>query len=82
MKLDEALKTLPIESIHTNTLVQLKANLEAKNIPFKYTIPPRRQVEQTLIYPNHSRKSKSVLSKLTVLVGACLLLSKLVFDFV
>lgn len=48
MKLEEALKTLPIESIHTNTLVQLKANLEAKNIPFKYTIPPRRQVEQTL----------------------------------
>lgn len=81
MKLEEALKTLPIESIHTNTLVQLKANLEAKNIPFKYTIPPRRQVEQT-IYPNHSRKSKSVLSKPTVLVGACLLLSKLVFDFV
>lgn len=46
VKLDEALKTLPIECIHTSTLNQLKAGLEAKNIPFKYTIPTR-QVEQT-----------------------------------
>jgi len=46
-KLEEALKTLPLELIHTTTLTSLKNGLEANNKTFKYTIPPRRRQKES-----------------------------------
>uniref|UniRef100_A0A1B6EW94 PROP1-like PPR domain-containing protein n=1 Tax=Cuerna arida TaxID=1464854 RepID=A0A1B6EW94_9HEMI len=46
-KLDEVVKTVPLENIYTNTLIQLKEQANAKNLPFKYTIPPKKEKESS-----------------------------------
>ncbi|XP_046663797.1 leucine-rich PPR motif-containing protein, mitochondrial isoform X1 [Homalodisca vitripennis] len=41
-KLDEVVKTVPLENLYTNVLIQLKEQANAKNLPFNYTIPPKK----------------------------------------
>uniref|UniRef100_A0A1B6MDN1 Pentacotripeptide-repeat region of PRORP domain-containing protein n=1 Tax=Graphocephala atropunctata TaxID=36148 RepID=A0A1B6MDN1_9HEMI len=47
IKLDEMVKIIPLEHFYTNTLTSLKEQANAKNLLFKYTIPPKKVKESS-----------------------------------